>query len=84
VVGKDACYVNCCQKGELLSPWPECACYWKPPATSKPLGAKPRGVTCVKGADFCSVNCCKPGEFLAPFPECACYFLPPSMLDGGS
>jgi serine/threonine-protein kinase len=84
VVGKDACYVNCCQKGELLSPWPECACYWKPPATSKPPGAKPRGVTCVKGADFCSVNCCKPGEFLAPFPECACYFLPPSMLDGGS
>jgi eukaryotic-like serine/threonine-protein kinase len=31
VPGKDACYVNCCKKGDLLSPFPECACYFLPP-----------------------------------------------------
>jgi hypothetical protein len=62
----------------MLSPIPECACYFKPPATGIPPGAKPRNQTCVKGKEFCTVNCCSKGDFLSPFPECACYFLPPA------
>ncbi|MEZ4224783.1 MAG: serine/threonine-protein kinase [Polyangiaceae bacterium] len=73
----DSC-AQCCTNGEAISPFPECACYFKPPATSRPAGAKPRGMTCAKAKDYCSVNCCLNGDFLSPFPECACYFLPPA------
>jgi hypothetical protein len=77
--GADACHlVSCCKPGELLSPFPECACYFKLPTTGVPAGAQPRNVSCTKGSDACTVNCCKAGEFLSPFPECSCYFVPPA------